>query len=464
MSKKERIIAFLLFAVALSLIGYKYYKNYVSETVSVADVGGTYSEAMVGEVKFLSPITAQNDAEKSIAKLLFRGLVKVYNQNEIVPDLAESYTISTDGKQYVFVLKKGLKFSDGQPLTANDISYTIDSIKTPELKSPLYKSWESVEVTVVDENTIQFDLPTAYGPFIYNCDFGIIPAHLSTDEFSKKLIGEGPYQFSKSVKDGTKIKEMVLITNSNYHDKKPYIDSINLTLFGQKEDAAKAFKLGESYTGIFGAESDSGVKSDYVSSRSLGLILNIRDDKLKDAGVRQKILENGTFDSYPELSLTTLDIPIQKAKAEELKKRFESQGIKITLDIYNAVTLQSKIENKDYELLLYGFDFGYDRDPYPYWHSSQVNAFNLSGWSDKTTDILMEDARMLPDIALRNDKYNQIFDTIKKQYLAEFYEPVSYDFYIKNSLHGVNTISGTQASSRFDQIEQWYLKEKRVKK
>lgn len=463
MTKRERIGAGVFLLLALVLIGYKSYLNYFASTASRPTTGGEYSEVMVGDVKFLNPVAAQSDAEKSVSRLMFQGLVKITDPNTIVPDVAESYTVSTDGKKYTFNLKKNIKFNDGQPLTAKDVAYTIAAIQSPELKSPLQKTWSGVEVVPVDDYTIEFNLAKAYGPFIYNCDFGIIPSYLAPDDFAKKLTGSGPFQYVKSVSGGGKTTQVDLARNDGYSGDKPFLDTIKMT-FSSSESAALSQFTNSIANAVFGVDPKSGAKLDYNSSRQLGLILNLRKAGLKDQAVRQKIITGGKFDTLLNLSLATLDTPLQRAKAEELVKRFAAQNIKLKINYYDSASFQDHLSKKDYDLILYGFDFGYDRDPYTFWHSSQINDLNLAGWADKNADILMEDARMLPDSTARNAKYNQIFDTIKNSYLAEFYTPIRYNFSVQPQVKGIVPITGTQVYSRFDTVGKWYIEEKRVKK
>ena len=472
MTKRERIGAIVLLVVGVSLLGYKSYKNYLNTTVSRPAAGGEYSEVMVGDVKFLNPVAAQSDAEKSVSKLMFQGLVRITDPNTIVPDAAESYSVSTDGKKYTFNLKKNIRFSDGQPLTAKDIAYTISIIKAPELKSPLQKTWTGVEVTPIDDYTVEFDLATAYGPFIYNCDFGIIPSYLTSDDFAKKLTGSGPFQYLKSISSGGKITEVDLARNDSYSGAKPYLDTVKLTFQSNETDAINQFKTDNNTNAIFaapnigpfGTDQSAEAKLDYSSSRQFGLIFNLRQDALKDQAIRTKILTGGHFDSPLSLAIATLDTPVQRTKGEELKQRFEAENLKIQINYFSNADFQDHIVKKDYDLVLYGFDFGNDRDPYAFWHSSQLNDLNLAGWSDKASDILMEDARMLPDASARNAKYAVVFDTIKNNYIAEFYVPTLYNFSVKSKVKGIVPITGTQVYSRFDTIGQWYIKEKRVRK
>jgi len=463
MPKFERVIAGVLMIAALLLLLFKFYQTYVAETITVPADNGEYAEAVVGEIKYLSPVFAQTDAEKSTSKLIFSGLVKIADKGTVAPDLADSWQVSEDGKKYTFNLKPGVVFSDGTPLTADDVAYTISLIKAPESKSPLLTSWSNVGVTVVDEDTVELDLPNAYGPFIYNCNFGIVPAHLSADDFSKKLIGSGQFVFAKSIHDNGKIKEIDLAPNLNYYGDKAHFESLKIKLFTQKEDAVKDYEQEKGTIALFGADSSIGKNFSYESSKKLGLVFNLRNDKLKDKDTRTKILQGTHFDTPLVLSITTLDSAIQRQKAEELKNRFAAQNIQLEILYLNAAKLQDALVARSYELLLYGFDFGFDRDPYTFWHSSQIDALNFAGWSDKASDILLEDARMITDEAKRNEKYDQFYQTITAQGLAEFYTPIQYNFYTKDGLKNVTTVLGTQVYSRYQHIADWYTKEKRVR-
>jgi ABC-type transport system substrate-binding protein len=463
MPKFERVIAAILMIAALLLLLFKFYQTYIAETNIVPADNGEYTEAVVGEVKYLSPVFAQTDAEKSASKLIFTGLIKIVDKDTVAPDLAESWQVSEDGKRYTFKLRPDAVFSDGNPVTADDIAYTISLIKAPESKSPLQTSWSNVGVIAVDQSTVELDLPNAYGPFIYNCNFGIVPAHLSADEFSKKLIGSGPFKFVKTAQVSGKIKQIDLARNDSYYGVKPHFATFQVKLFLQKEDAVKDYEENGATNALFGADSSVGKKLSYESSKRLGLVFNLRNDKLKDKDTRLKLLNGTSFDAPTQFTLTTLDSAVQRQKAEELKTKLATQKVQLDILYLNPSKLQDALQARNYELLLYGFDFGLDRDPYTFWHSSQIDALNFAGWSDKASDILLEDARMLTDETQRNAKYDQFYQTIAAQGLAEFYEPIQYSFYVKDSVKNVSSITGTQVYSRYQNIADWYTKEKRVR-
>ncbi len=464
MAKKERYLMFTLLFVSISLLGFKFYRSYLGWTVIEPAVGGQYTEAVLGEIKYLNPILAQTDAEKSLSSLMFSSLIRISADGNIMPELAERYEISPDGKKYTFYLRQDVKFVNDLQFTAQDVAYTIDSIKASELKSPLNKRWVDTQISVIDQYTILMELPSAYGPFIYNCNFGILPAAVSSSDFSRKPVGSGAFEFVKVLKKADKITEIRLKRNNNYFGSKVFIEDLRIKIYPQRGNAENAFTDDDKIDGLFGEASSIGNKYDFRSSRRLGLIFNSRSDKLKDKAVRQKILEGQKFDTAISIGLTTLDSPLQRDKAEEIKKNFVSQNIQLEVFYFSAVKLQDILAAKNYDLLLYGFDFAYDRDPYPFWHSSQLNDQNFAGWSDKNSDILLEDARMVTDVAARNKKYDEFFDLVTKEYLIQLYDPISYNFGAKDNIKGIGTVLGAQPYSRYDNISKWYIKEKRVKR
>lgn len=465
MSKLERVLALLFLATAISVFSFRIYDRYIGATLLAPSNESVYTEIVVGDVHYLSPVLAANDAEKSISSLMFNGLVRVDKDNQPIGDLADHWDTSTDGKTYTFYLKNNLKFSDGGVLTASDVAYTISAIQTPEVQSPLSKSWIGVEVSVTDDKTLVINLPQAYGPFIYNCTFGVMPSYLSSDDFSKNLVGSGAFKFVKFDKKDNKTVKVELARNDNNIGAKPHIARLDFLLSSNPDDAVSEYKTNDAIVGIFGVEPGQGEKLDYQSSKKLALIFNLRKPKLADKAYREKIVSGASFDPTENISLTTLDAPLQKAKADELKAKFAAQNIVLDVKLLSALKLQDALASKDYELLLYGFDQSFDRDPYPFWHSSQLANSNFVGWSDKGSDILLEDARMMPDIATRNAKYDQFFAIVQSNFLAIFYDPISFNFSIKSDrIKGDFTISGSQAASRFDNIATWYSSEKRMRK
>lgn len=233
------IVTAMLMAISVS--------NYFS--IDKPSFGGTIQEGLIGLPRNINPIIAITPVDKDISALVYSGLMK-FSNGELVPDLAQSYTISKDGLTYSFKIKAKAKFQDNTPLTAEDIAFTIQKVQDPALKSPRRIDWSDVIVKVISENEIQFVLKQPYSPFLVNTTIGIIPKHIwnsvSNEQFifsqyNIEPIGSGPYKISSISHDRGGIPtKYFLKTWNNYYSSKPFIEKIVLSFFIDEESALLA--------------------------------------------------------------------------------------------------------------------------------------------------------------------------------------------------------------------------------
>jgi len=131
--------------------------------------GGVYTEALIGQFKRLNPLLDQsNQADRDVDRLIFSGLIKFDSRGLPVPDLADSWNVSGDGKIYNVTLKKDLKWHDGKPLTAGDVVFTVGLMSKggDYIPADLKTFWEAIKVVALDDTHLQFVLPEAYSPFL----------------------------------------------------------------------------------------------------------------------------------------------------------------------------------------------------------------------------------------------------------------------------------------------------------
>src|SRR6185369_10811848 len=99
--------------------------------------GGSYSIVYKDDLNTLDPAIGYDFQNWSTIKAIFDGLMDYkHGTNELVPDLAESYTISPDGKTYTFKLHQGIKFQNGREMKAADVKYSIERAVNPKTQSP----------------------------------------------------------------------------------------------------------------------------------------------------------------------------------------------------------------------------------------------------------------------------------------------------------------------------------------
>jgi oligopeptide transport system substrate-binding protein len=204
-----------------------------------------------GDPPTLDPANTSDVESATYIVEIFSGLVSFNKDLKIVPEVAEKWDISNDGKTYTFTLRKDVKFQDGRPVTSQDVKYSLERAADPKTRStvsPLYlgdivgfmdkytgKATDVSGVKVIDNYTIQIDLtkpvsyflaelahPTSYIVDKFNVESGEQPWYLKPN-------GTGPFKL-ESWDQG---QQIVLVKNPNYYgDIKPSVDRVELVLGG----------------------------------------------------------------------------------------------------------------------------------------------------------------------------------------------------------------------------------------
>lgn len=251
-SKKEWLIFIILAAMLfLSTIAILQSIN-TSLMVKVPARGGSISEGIIGVPRFVNPVLANSPADRDLVSLIYSGLMRKNTDGNLIPDLAKKVEASKNGLSYIFTLKDELYFHDGKPVTADDVLFTIKTIKDSVIKNPQKGNWGSIGVQKIDEKTIKFTLKQAYGLFLENTTLGIMPKHLwdnspiELNEANTNPIGSGPYFVSKVNKQSSGIIDRYELTAFNrFTLGKPYIKKINLRFYSNEDDMIAALEKKE---------------------------------------------------------------------------------------------------------------------------------------------------------------------------------------------------------------------------
>lgn len=217
--------------------------------------GDSISEGIIGTPRFINPILAISDADRDMTALVYSGLLRPDNQGGLMPDLAEKYEISNDGLVYTFTLKDNLIWQDGEKITSDDIIFTIQQTKDPNVKSPKRANWEGVEVEKISDRVVAFYLKKPYTPFLENACIGILPKHIwkeavsgqmSFSEFNIAPIGSGPYKIDSVEKNSSGIvTSYKLVSNHDFSLGKPYIKSLTIKLYPSEKELLTAYQKGD---------------------------------------------------------------------------------------------------------------------------------------------------------------------------------------------------------------------------
>lgn len=162
----------------------------------VGQFGGVLTVSSFGTGPKTFNCWAASDAESSgIASLMYEGLVDVDPWTaKFYPRLASSFTISPDKRDYTFTLRKGLKWSDGHPLTADDVVFTFDVIirkgfGNSSARDVLTVYGEFPSVTKVDDLTVKFHTKVPFAPFLSSLGMAIAPKHI-LEPITKRPLSE----------------------------------------------------------------------------------------------------------------------------------------------------------------------------------------------------------------------------------------------------------------------------------
>ncbi len=131
LSKKEKFFLYLAVLILVGSLLTWSLKYYISSTQEVPAIGGEYTEGVIGQPSYINPVLAPtNETDLAISRLIFSSLMTYDNNGALVKDLAQDYRIEDDGRKYIFDIKQGVKWHDDTELTAQDIAFTIEIIKT----------------------------------------------------------------------------------------------------------------------------------------------------------------------------------------------------------------------------------------------------------------------------------------------------------------------------------------------
>ena len=267
--------------------------------------GGSYTEATIGPVNSMNPLFAMTSSEKVLSKLMFSTLTTVDYSGNIGMGLLKTLTPEQDGKVWKATLKDNIKWSDGEPVTIEDVMYTIELIQNPLVNSIYSSSLKNVKVEEKDNGQIVFTLPSAYADFASALEIPIVPKHeladtqpqtLVEDDFSNSPVSSGPFMFNALQKNTSGNVTVFLSANPNYYQGKPMLNSFAVHTYDDKASIIAALNSGAvtATAELAGAEADEVTSSSFVR-RDTGInsgafmFFNTSSDVLKKRDTRAAI-------------------------------------------------------------------------------------------------------------------------------------------------------------------------------
>lgn len=431
--------------------------------------------AQGADARTLDPQKAIDTPTVRVYNQIYDGLVKKDNDMNIVPGLAESWN-KVDERRTIFNLRKGVKFHNGETLTAKDVKFTLDRMKNQPTVSFLISEIELVNV--IDDYTVEIVTKNGFGPLLSHLSHpGAVILNEkavtnSSERYDQNPVGTGPYILDKWLA-GDRI---FLKANPEYYLGKSAIENIVIKAIPEGTNRTIALETGEADivydvdpVDIDKIKSNNDLK--FLYEQSLGnsyLGLNTQHKPFDDVRVRQAIAYAINVDDIIEVVYKNTAIPgsspispkipgynkdvknyeynVEKAKkllaeagypngfktsiwindntsrkdiATILQDQFKTIGIDAAIETLEWGAYIDRTAAGEHDMYILGWvtvtgdpDYGL----YPVFHTSaHGRAGNRSFYSNATVDRLLDEARISTDQEKRMDNYREIQRIIQEE-------------------------------------------------
>lgn len=239
----------------------------VEPTAAPVPQGGNVVESSFADANTLNPVLANDQASNDVITKMFLGLTGLEQfTGLVIGQVADSWDISEDGLVYTFRLRDDIVWSDGTPLTAQDVVFSFDAINNETVASPRRSNFAQVESwEAIDDYTLEVRLTSVDCTILANLVTGILPAHVyendptnipESPENSAPSVVSGPFTFGEWVPDD----HITLEANPDYYLGKPNVDTWTRRVYADQS---------AEFAALLAAEVDTasrGVGTQFVSA------------------------------------------------------------------------------------------------------------------------------------------------------------------------------------------------------
>lgn len=208
--------------------------NASSEETKDTEEGGSHiTIGIPQDLDSLVPSLSQGAGTQEILYNIYEGLYKPDSEGNLVPAVASDYTMSEDGLVYTFTLRDGIKFHNGNPVTVEDVKYSIETCAGLNGGEPVISAFSNIEsVEAPDDGTVVITLKESSSPFmaiLSTVEAAIVPA--DADDLQTNPVGTGPYRFvSRSLQEN-----VVLERFDDYWGEPAHIKDITLKVLADSD-------------------------------------------------------------------------------------------------------------------------------------------------------------------------------------------------------------------------------------
>lgn len=213
--------------------------------------GGTLVRRLDADIATLNPVMATSRYDRLVVELLFTPLVNLDQNLQAIPGLAESWEISDDGLTFTFKLNPKATFSDGHPVRASDVVFTLGKVLDPQFDAVQIASGfaevDMAHTRALDDHTLEVKLRTASAAQLIRFnDLNILPEHVYgkgdfKNDYISTAVGSGPYRLVRRLPG----KEVVVEKRADYWGKKPYLQTVIFKVINDHTTAWNALRRGD---------------------------------------------------------------------------------------------------------------------------------------------------------------------------------------------------------------------------
>ena len=428
--KHVRLIIISFFVSFITIVGFLSISPFIKIALTQEEVVG-----LIGNYDL-------NNPPDELSQKISNGLVTVSEKGEIIPVVANSWEVMSDGREYRFHLKENLLWGDGKKFSAQDIKY----------------QFADITVTPVDDRTIDF---------VLNKPLGIFPTYLNKPLLKYPLVGvAGYYKVGKIKTENGYLKEVSLTPNTKN------IAPLKYRFYANDSQLLNAYKRGEinemtvtkkSIADTFLNWKNTKVSKSVDYTRLLTIFFNFNNPIFKSKDLRdafsmlintEKLSESGeiakgpippnSWAADPELKSPIFDLENAKkiiekeiTASESAKLKFvtffdyydvadEYIGVMEAAGLYAELNVASFNRPDNFDMFLAFLKVPVDPDQYYFWHSTQ-KAGNIGSYSNVKADLLLEKGRSTINIEDREKDYFDLQKTLLDDPPAIFlYYPYVY--------------------------------------
>jgi peptide/nickel transport system substrate-binding protein len=458
--------------------------------------GGTLVGAFEADPVAIDPHASSNFSALQAYDHVYESLTAYDEQLNVVPALAERWDVSQDGLTYTFQLRPGVTFHNGQPLTADDVKYSLDRVLDPKTASP-FKSWLGPlrETKVLDPTRVQLVLDAPFPGLLSglagNRASSIIPNGIADKENLKlKAIGTGPFKLAEFVPQDHATYQR----NPDYWDKSlPYLDGMTFKVLSEENARLAALQAGQVQYALLSAQMADQIKT----SNTVAVLkqpyawvavtyINVSRPPMDDPRVRKalrmatdtgEVVQKSVFGAgvpsgpiptgYGDWYLLSDSLPYLKPDLEGARKLLadaghpDGQGLKVQLkcspqypefvstatimqEAFKKIGVETELlqlewgtQNKDYQandyqLMNSANTFRPDPDGYIYSYFHSKGNLNAGGYKNDALDQMIDKARSISDKAERKNLYADIQKTLLE-------DSPNFWWYAKFNFEGIST-------------------------